>query len=391
MVIARGLGLAFSLVLARYFLPSDYGRIQYAIVLAEIIAIGTQPFTQHTIARFIGKYSQSQNELDQYNSNSAVILVGLFVGSLMLAIPVLFLLGKWDLGVIIIYIGVTLFYTYWGLARGYMASGRLVVAYLASNILQLVLLIFFVQVFHIKSSLLAMIFYAGSYVLPIFLLQRYDPFPVRLKTSLINRETASTIIKFSIPIWLSHAAYIVYFSIDMLFMEQYSDLAAVGRYSLIRNICTLFYFVPTGISILLMPKIASLPENQHNKLLIQMLLLTFLANGIILLGYIFFGGWMVQTFFGSAYVTSTLVMTLLAIGMILFGVHGLITAVYVGSGKAKYETYSRFVAAFVSVAIAWLMVPKTGALGAAMAVAGGAVAGMMVYLVIMIINRRSQP
>ena len=57
MAVARVLGLAFSLLLAASFSPDDYGIFQYGLMLGLIFCIGTHPFGQHVIARFIAKHS----------------------------------------------------------------------------------------------------------------------------------------------------------------------------------------------------------------------------------------------------------------------------------------------------------------------------------------------
>ena len=57
------LGFAFSVVLGRAFTPSEYGAIQYAIAIACVVSIGTQPYGQHVIARFIGKYKDNTEKL----------------------------------------------------------------------------------------------------------------------------------------------------------------------------------------------------------------------------------------------------------------------------------------------------------------------------------------
>ena len=99
--VARVLGLAYSLVLAAAFPANDYGVIRYAIAVASIVAIGTQPFGQHVFARFVGKHSTDPEKLDSVLSNGFFILPLIFVLTLVIAVPVLYSLGTYNIGILV--------------------------------------------------------------------------------------------------------------------------------------------------------------------------------------------------------------------------------------------------------------------------------------------------
>ena len=65
--------------------------------------------------------------------------------------------------------------------------------------------------------------------------------------------------------------------------------------------------------------------------------------------------------------------------MILYGVHGLITAVFVGSGKPQIETASRIVELIAIFIGCWFLIPGLGALGAAIALLVGKVLALLAY------------
>jgi O-antigen/teichoic acid export membrane protein len=114
MLAARGLALLFYLILARVFAPGAYGEFQYSIAIAGIITIGTQPFGQHVLARFIGMHNESPNNVKRFISNAWVILMGIFIVTLALAIPVLEFLSLQNFGILVVVVGTTIFYAYWG-------------------------------------------------------------------------------------------------------------------------------------------------------------------------------------------------------------------------------------------------------------------------------------
>src|SRR5690554_1264536 len=84
MAVARGLGFAFFLVLARAFDPAGYGLVQYGISVAGVVAILTMPFGQHVLARFVGKHHADSAHVERIVTNALLVLGGLFVLTVVL-------------------------------------------------------------------------------------------------------------------------------------------------------------------------------------------------------------------------------------------------------------------------------------------------------------------
>lgn len=371
--------MAFSLVLVGAFTPEDYGAIRYAIALAMIVSVGTQPFGQHVLARFVGKYKNDTDQLRRVVTNAWIILVALIGLTLLVAVPVLFMLGKFNVGILVIFMGVTLFYTYWGLSRGFLAPHKLTAAYVGSNVVQIALVFLLIYVLEIRSPLVALLIYGLSYLLPLALLQLFWPFPVTLELSLIKRDMIGDIVRFSRPIWVSHAGYKVYSSIDVLLLEYYSGTAAVGVYAVAKTLAIVFLLVPAGIATLLMPKAAALPGQAHRQLLKTMLALSMLTDGAILIVYLLLGQWFVRGLFGPQYVVEMSTTVILAFGMIALGAHSVITAILVGDGRAGVETISRIIAVVAAASAGWLLIPIYGPPGAATAMLVGTLAALITY------------
>ena len=390
MAAARALGLAFSLVLARAFTPTDFGTIQYGITLAMTVAIGTMPFGQHVLARFIGKYKADAEQLDRILSNAWIILAVLFGLTLLVSVPVLSILDRLNVGVLVTFAGVTLFYTYWGMSSGFQAPARLTIAYLGSNIVQIVLVWSTIFVLHIRSPLLALVLYGASYFLPVAILQRFWPLPARVRPSRPRRDVIREIFKFSWLIWVSHAGFMLYSSISTLLLEHYSGSAAVGVYALASTLSLVFLFLPRGIATLLMPQAAAGCGQAHRRLIEKTLVLSLGINGVILAVYLALVRWFVQSAFGPEYVADMSTCVILAVTSIVSGVHTMITAVLVGSGQPEIETLSRGVAVLFVAGTGWLLIPGHGLQGAAIAELLGALGALATYGVIACVKTRAR-
>ncbi len=377
--LARVLGLAFSLVLAMAFSADDYGQIRYAIALASIVAIGTQPFGQHVIARFVSRQSKDPESMDRTLSNLFFVLPLIFLVTLLIAVPVLFNLSTLGVGILVVFTGETLFYAYWGLSSGFLDPRRLTTAYLGSNIVQIIATVLLIEVLGIRSPTLALSIYGLSYLLPLGLLIFYWPMPGHLRPRLIQRRVIGELLRFSVPIWISQTCYVLNVSLDLLLLERFVSAGQLGAYSLSKTLATVFIFIPTGISTLLMPKVAALPSGSHRQVLVKMLGVSLLINALGLIAYMPLVNPFTEHVFGSSYIVMAAVSILLALDSIASGTHGLVTAVFVGSGRPQIESASRIAALAVTASCAALLIPPYGILGAAITMLTGKLVSLVTY------------
>ncbi len=385
--IARVLGFGFSFILARRLEPESFGYIQYTITLAGIVAIGTQPFVQHVLARFVGKEAADQERLAQTLHAIWYLLLGITALTVIVVVPLLLLGGRFSVGVMVIFFGLTLFYSYYGLARGFMASRRLLIAYLGSNVVQIIAIVIVYQFGRSQSPMPALLIYGLSYLLPIAILQVWKPLPLHFHLRLPDKAISLEVLRFSIPIWISHAAYIFYAGVDILLIERHLSTAAVGTYTLTKTISAVFGFVPLGLITLLLPKVASLPKEQHASLLKRTLLLALLVNSVVFTVYALAYSWFIETFFGPAYLLPLSVMLMIALSDILFGFHGIITAVVVGANHPQLETISRVVIVVFAIGIGSWLIPRFGLVGAGMMMFGSGIVSILTYVVAAVLHK----
>ncbi len=377
--IARLLGLAFSLVLAAAFPAGEYGEVRYAIAIASIVAIGTMPFGQHVMARFASKYRTDEGKLDSVLSSAFFVLPAIFFFTLLIAVPTLVILGKFNIGILAIFLGETLFYTYWGLSSGFLEPRRLTAAYLGSNLVQIILVYVFIVVLGIKSATLALLFYGLSYLPVLALLVIFWPLPGHLRGYLVNRPDVRELLRFSLPVWVSHACYTLSISVDLLLLERLGNETQLGAYSLSKTLAGMFLIVPMGISTLLMPKVAATAESEHRRSLTRMLIVSVIINALGLALYLPLARPLTERIFGMDYLVPLSVSLLLSLYMIAYGIHGLITAVFVGSGRPQVESASRVVELVTTVLACWFLIPRFAALGAGISMLSGKLMALFVY------------
>jgi O-antigen/teichoic acid export membrane protein len=383
MVVGRVLGMAFSLVLAAIFTPEEFGSIQYAITLSGVVTVLTEPFGQKVLARYTSKFRDDPVQLNTFLASAWVFFGIIFAVTMVIAIPALLIMANdLALGTIVVFIGFTVFYLYWGLSRGFMAPGRLVVVYLTSNVVQLVMILGVVKIFHIHSPTIALIIYGTSYYLPLFLLERFMPLSTRkVDFKGWSRAMMAEIFKLSWPIFISQVCYMLYSSLDVLLVENFSGRTAVGIYRLAKTLVVLFTFIPQGNNMLLLPEIAAAPKDQHRRLLLRSLYVSTLINVVMLAPFMLLLSPTIHLLYGPKYVLDLPTTFILALGMITMGIYTILTAFYIGVGRPAVETVSRIASLAASALVAVVMIPTYGAYGAAWSTLAGALAALLACLV----------
>ena len=388
LILARLVGFCVSIIQARLFTPAEFGEIQYAITIAGVFAIFTQPFGQHVIARFISHYKNDELDLRRKLSSAwGLLLIILFAG-LSFGFILVKLSERIHPGVLLIFLGLTFFYAYWGLARGYQAAGRLAIVDLANNLTQIFLIVMLIQIVGMHSTLTAIAIQGLACFLPLILLQISVPLPIHFNLSGMHIRETKEILKFSLPVWFSHACFILYNTSPIIFLEYFWNKETVGVFNLALTISLVFTFVPTGIATLLMPRIAASRQAKSRKLLFYSVGISSLINCVLYLLYLISGNWIIARFFGIDYLPPQIVQALLGIMMILVGMHSIITAAFLGWGRPEVETASRLFCVITTISGCWFLIPAYGALGAASALLAGIIVGLIVYGFVFIQNAK---
>jgi len=385
--LGRLLAMAFWLILARVFVPADYGAVQYAITIGGLIAVATQPFGQYVLTRYIGRFREDPEQLRIVLTNGLVFLAVLTLASLVLAIPILAAVKQLTLEVLLLFAGLTLYYSYWGLASGFVTSGRLTAVYVGSNLLQLIAVFVLFQFSAARTPALAVAIYALSYVPVIVALQARWPLPLVLKRSDLRLDVIGEMARFAWPIWVSHVSFMLYTAIPLLLLEYHSLLHDLGVFSLASTLTAAFTIINFSIATLFLPRIAHAPVAQRRSLLLRTLAVVALLNGIMFGGYFLVVRWVVIGLFGAAYAGEMGTYVFLALATIAGGIQLLITAALIGSGKVWLEAWGRMAQCLVVGVAAWLLIPQHAAFGAAIATLAGALVALAIYGLIGILQR----
>ena len=220
----------------------------------------------------------------------------------------------------------------------------------------------------------SLIWFAFSILLEHFLLSGVEVvfyFKLNAQKLSVNFRTGFDVLKNSYHFILSGLMVAIYGHMDKLMLKEMIDTTSVGLYSIASAICTMWIFVPTAIIGSARPIIMEYKKSGNNdmyyyrlkQLYSAVIWLCVFVSAIISI----FGSLAIDILYGEAYLDAAPTLKIL-IWSEVFSMIGTARGVWVVSeGKQKYVKYYLFYGVVVNLVLNWILIPKMGIAGAALA------------------------
>ena len=373
----RALGLLFWIMLAHLLKPDDVGFVRYSITLAGIMAI-VATSSPTSISRFLAANKDDKQSRDRYFSNGLLGAATLLIISLLVSVLGLWLLHDLNLGTILCIVGLSGFFLYFALARGMNSAWKMGLAYFLSNTIQIIALVVLVGFFRLRSVTIPLMIYGLTFLTP-FILELIRPTTLRFRPSLISKSTLLELGRFAIPVVSASAVYTIWFGTDILLVQNFIPHDA-GSYAAAKTLAGAFIFIPTAITIVLMPRVANHRLDKSKSHTGGAILATFMLCFIGLLIVAVWGHELINFTFGQRYSDAYLPLLVMCAGMGLYSVYILLEAFIVGRGRPIFAVIA-LTAALAGTGITGLwLIPRLGMLGASFSFYIGAALGTSVML-----------
>jgi O-antigen/teichoic acid export membrane protein len=206
---------------------------------------------------------------------------------------------------------------------------------------------------------------------------------VRLNMCLTS-DWKQAYVAYGLKFYAALIAQSLNYRLDTLILNALSGSRSVGIYAAGVGAAELLLFVPNAVSHVLYPKIASLPEENRDRVTVLSLgcsLYMVLIGGIALAIVL---PWMIPMLYGKAFAPAIPAAYWLVPGMLPLTVVKLLCHVVAGYGRPAFATYITAFGMLATVVFDLWLIPRAGIVGAAVAstVAYGlsAVAALIFYL-----------
>ena len=195
------------------------------------------------------------------------------------------------------------------------------------------------------------------------------PFARSIAPSSLDRGYARRLFGFGVKSYANAAVNQLNYRIDMLLVGYLlADLAQVAAYSIAASLAALVWVLPDSYGQVIYPRLAAHDTERGRTFeavrAIRFVLLPVLI-GVALLGLL--GPFLVVGVFGPAYATAADLVRLLLPGIVAMSVSKILTRYFASRNLHQFNTYWIVMAVAVNAAANWILIPRLGVSGAAIA------------------------
>ncbi|MCF8338482.1 MAG: polysaccharide biosynthesis C-terminal domain-containing protein [Bacteroidales bacterium] len=381
-VFAILMGLLLGIILARILGPQGKGIYTTLTVVPAIIVSFTTLGMRRTAVYFIGRENYDLSRIV-----SAVITILVFSSLIgILATLTVFILID-DPKFIPLYIGIITFILPFRLAVVYIAGiyiGRenfrfanMMKWTLPLINLTLVILLVWVLNLNIAGALLSLLLASlATSLMGFFKLSR--DFTLRIAWD-------GVIIKKMIRLGILYASSLLVIKlihrIDIILLEQLSDMKEVGYYSIAVNIAEKLWQLPVAMGVVVMSRTANEKvKGEMEQSLGRLLRLSLLAGVLGAVAIYFLAPLLIPLLYGKDFGPGSVMLQTILPGIILFIIFRLLNSRLSGLGKPMTAIYSVVPALVVNIILNIIWIPEYGGVGAAMATNVGYILAMILLL-----------
>ena len=340
--VSRLLSLVFYVVAARSLTTEGFGVLRYTVALALLIFALLAVLTT-TVTREIG--AARGNDLrtgEVLGSGLAVAALLVGVSSVVcVAASLLGLTGGADLlGLLAVGVTFTIFQLYYAISRGVGDASRAAIAYVCASAAQLILLVGLGALLE-PSAGLALFAYGASSVLPVLAFELRRPL-IRGRALSVRRVELDRIWKLSAPLVLAQAGFVVWFSVDQIWIESALTTEDVGLYGAAKTLSQVFLVLPAGVTGVLLPRVAELRTAgdavRARRLVYWATLGSMLFSAVLALAVVLPGTELLEAIYGDRYGAAADSLTGLAVAMVFYT--GFMTLANAAVGWGRPAVYS---------------------------------------------------
>lgn len=177
------------------------------------------------------------------------------------------------------------------------------------------------------------------------------------------RETMA----FGLKTHLGVVFYLLNWRLDFILCNFYNNVRAVGYYSTAVAVGELLWFVPHTLSVILLPQVTRLSDEESRRLTSQVCRLTLLSCVIAAMVLALVAGPVVRVIFGKDFLPAVPPLLMLLPGIAFYSVANLLTSYVVGRGHYRENNYAMAIAFMANLLANLWWIPRFGIMGAALA------------------------
>jgi O-antigen/teichoic acid export membrane protein len=377
------ISLLISIIVARYYGPTESGKLQTVIALSMLLKVFSDLGLQHFITKDLIKKAYPWRRFSSALTLQAIgwfLYVLLFLGGIsLIGYP------QEYLNIALVLCGVVLFERYYLFQSILQARGRF--NYIAvSNVFGYVSSLLFVWLAAENGwGITIVVFYLFIQSFCQFLLSAlfsvFEDGGVRIETPRL--KVAKKLLLRSSPFIMSSIVYSIYMRVDVIMVDYFLGATEAGLYSAASKLIIPLAFLGQVLVQVYYPKMISLYSTSMVDYATMIYRLTAIGQvlSLIIIASIFFtADWLVVNLYGAEFISSAWMMVVLSFVLLFNITSPVFSRILVIENLGKFELVKTSLAAVINLALNFYWIPIYGAAGAAAAtVVAYAISDMLAF------------
>lgn len=376
-IITLAITFLINIFLARYLSPEQFGQYNFIVSFLALLA----PFTSLGLNALVTReIVNGRSQYEVLSSSFLLRIIGGVVGATLAIVAVLIwqtsielVDPKWLIVAAIVNISSALyvieFYFQAEVASKYLVFVR-VTTLTISSVAKLVGIFikadldFFIWVFFAELIVRGML-YVSSY---LYYNKRFVEV-IRVDHISWDRPYAFSLLDQSKWLVLSGFMSVVYLKIDQLMIGQMVGAIELGIYSVAAKLSEVWYFFPLALTTSFFPRLLKARNDQakYNFQLEQLCGVLLWMAVAIAIAVSLVGTWLVPLAFGEPYAPAAPILTIHIWASCFIFMRALLSKWLIAEGLLKFSLFTHGIAAVINVLLNYIMIPKFGGEGAAIA------------------------
>lgn len=380
-VLAGATAYITRIVMARHLSPTDYGLFTSIFTFITFFLFFRDLGVGHALSKYIPEYIVNK-KFSYIKSGIVFVFMFQMVSSLLFAV-IFFVLAPFlaesyfkdpraviILRILLLYLfGSVMFRMFRHVSNGFQNMKLFSVFDFLKNVIILLMisiLFYFYEGIYVPTIAYAAVCYLVVLVTFPFM---WKMFPITKYKIDDFKAVAKNIFYFGIPIFATSLAGKFISNADTLILTHYRDLAEVGVYNVVLPSAMIFLEFGTIVSSVIFPMFSELWAKKDSQRIQEALRIIYRYAFVIILPLalmiIAFAPFLLETFFGKEYVSGTLALQILIVGMLLFVVAGINNNIISAIGHPKTVAKIIMVSFFFNLTTNILFIPRFGITAAA--------------------------
>ncbi|KYK32159.1 MAG: hypothetical protein AYK18_16205 [Theionarchaea archaeon DG-70] len=183
----------------------------------------------------------------------------------------------------------------------------------------------------------------------------------------LDFRVIGALLWFGLKNHLGGIAQFLDYRLNLFLVGHFLAVTAVGHYSISIAVAETLWYIPTGVALVLLPKISSVETTEASMLTPIYCRGVFFVTAVLSICYALIGRMIIPFVFGREFSPSVRPLLFLLPGVALFSIPKVLSSDFIGRGKPMLNTYIAFASLAVVTILSLFLIPRFGLIGAAVA------------------------